>query len=178
MVTGENSPSQDVTWSVKGAAYSGTTISIGGQGYETLEAAVSAVAGKTAAIMVISDITVSSTIMASAANTNITLTGSGTFTMKTSSVKDNTAYGMHVNGGTFTMGGGSVEGNTGSGGGGVYLLFNITAITKAGGIIYGSNASTVQVNIVTGQTGKGAAVLYVNVSGDDVRPGKDRGRQP
>jgi hypothetical protein len=60
------------------AAGTGTGAYLVGQGYDTLEAAVSAAAGTTAVITLMSDISLSSSITVSAANTNITLTGSGT----------------------------------------------------------------------------------------------------
>jgi hypothetical protein len=60
------------------------------------------------------------------------------------------------------MKGGSTAGNTAQYGGGVHY-YNNAAITKTGGIIYGSNASPSLANTVTGTTNPGAAV-YVGDS--------------
>ncbi|MDR2052535.1 MAG: hypothetical protein LBP80_03895 [Treponema sp.] len=155
-----------------------------GRGYDTLDAAISEAAGTTAAITLMSDISLPSTITVSAPDTNITLTGSGTnYVITKDNNESSTFFYLEGSGGSFTLegvtlqGGGvqvksgaalvlktgaKITGMTGSGmnGGGVYLDSD-SVITKTGGTING--------NTVYSRNNHGAEEVYVNCTGNPVR---------
>jgi hypothetical protein len=81
-----------------------SVVSIGSQGYETLEAALKAARGKTATITIKGDITIDSMISVAEANTHITLKGDGTERIITFSVK---AEDPNSTAASFVLGGGS-----------------------------------------------------------------------
>jgi hypothetical protein len=95
----------------------------------------------------------------------IRVNSGGTLVMNTGSkVSGNSSSsggGVYVSGGTFTMSDGTISGNTSSYGGGVYVDTNGTFTKKAGGIIYGADASSTLKNTSM----NGGHVVYVSSGG-------------
>jgi fibronectin type 3 domain-containing protein len=97
----------------------------------------------------------------------VNLNSTATFTMSGGTISGNTVSGSYgggvlVNGGTFTMSDGAISGNTAPYSGGVSVMDG-TFIKQAGGIIYGSNATSALQNTATAGDGYGHAV-FVNSS--------------
>jgi hypothetical protein len=91
----------------------------------------------------------------------------GTFTMSGGEISGNSSSssggGVHVLSGEFTMNGGEISGNTSSFGGGVYVLSSYGTFTKQpGGVIYGSNASSLLQN--TASSDSYGHAVYVSSS--------------
>jgi hypothetical protein len=97
----------------------------------------------------------------------------GTFTMLAGEIHGNKSLGGNSNGGgvyvdsgSFIMEGGKISGNkTQNSGGGVFIANNFEVFSKAGGIIYGSDALADLKN--TAGNSSGHAIIYPNPLASD-----------